>query len=146
MVININNKKDGFTIVELLVVIVVIGILAAITIISYTGITSRANTTTNQSNANSIVSAASALYAENSAYPAWTTNSATTIGLLNVGVSKVPTTIVLQNSAPSAGSNIGYVVTAGPGVCISYWDYSVPGVRYYGNGNVTVAADRSTCS
>lgn len=38
-----NNKSRGFTIVELLVVIVVIGILAAITIVSYTGISKRAN-------------------------------------------------------------------------------------------------------
>jgi general secretion pathway protein G len=36
-------KKTGFTIVELLVVIVVIGILAAITIVSYGGVTNRAN-------------------------------------------------------------------------------------------------------
>lgn len=35
-------KKRGFTIVELLVVIVVIGILAAITIVSYSGISSKA--------------------------------------------------------------------------------------------------------
>jgi len=41
-----NYKKritDGFTIVELLVVIVVIGILASITIVSYTGISNRAS-------------------------------------------------------------------------------------------------------
>ena len=38
-----NNKHRGFTIVELLIVIVVIAILAAISIVSYTGIQSRAN-------------------------------------------------------------------------------------------------------
>lgn len=37
------NHQLAFTIVELLVVIVVIGVLAAITIVSYTGITQRAN-------------------------------------------------------------------------------------------------------
>lgn len=42
-----NNKKyfSAFTVIELLVVIVVIGFLAAITIVSYTGITQKANVT-----------------------------------------------------------------------------------------------------
>lgn len=38
-------RRDGFTIVELLIVIVVIGILAAITIVAFNGIQSRANNT-----------------------------------------------------------------------------------------------------
>ena len=39
----VGKNKQGFTIVELLIVIVVIAILAAITIVAYTGITNRAN-------------------------------------------------------------------------------------------------------
>jgi prepilin-type N-terminal cleavage/methylation domain-containing protein len=38
-----SQAKSGFTIVELLIVVVVIAILAAITIVSYNGITKRAN-------------------------------------------------------------------------------------------------------
>lgn len=39
------NKQPGFTIVELLIVIVVIGILAAITVIAYNGVQNNANDT-----------------------------------------------------------------------------------------------------
>ena len=42
-------KQSGFTIVELLVVIVVIGILAAITVVSYTGLSNKANVAVMQS-------------------------------------------------------------------------------------------------
>lgn len=40
------TRKSGFTIVELLIVIVIIAILSAITVVAYNGITNRANTST----------------------------------------------------------------------------------------------------
>jgi len=45
------NTRKGFTIVELLIVVVVIAILAAITIVAYNGISSRAKTSSAQSSA-----------------------------------------------------------------------------------------------
>lgn len=47
--LNSSSIKSGFTIVELLVVIVVIGILASITIVSYTGISNKAKIASLQS-------------------------------------------------------------------------------------------------
>lgn len=44
-----SKQKHGFTIVELLIVIVVIGILSAITIVAYNGVQARANNTAIQS-------------------------------------------------------------------------------------------------
>ena len=44
-----DTNSKGFTIVELLIVIVVIGILAAISIVTYSGIRNKANDTTIQS-------------------------------------------------------------------------------------------------
>lgn len=66
----LNSKLSGFTIVELLVVIVVIGVLAAITIISYTGIQSKAVTTSLVSDLNNASKLLSMDQIINSTYPA----------------------------------------------------------------------------
>jgi len=63
------RKDSGFTIVELLVVIVVIGILAAITVVSYTGITTKAKGAQAQANANSIQQVAEAYNTDAGYYP-----------------------------------------------------------------------------
>jgi type II secretion system protein G len=64
------RKNPGFTIVELLVVIVVIGILAAITIVSYSGITSRANIASMKAELSSVSKKLGVYYIDNDQYPA----------------------------------------------------------------------------
>jgi prepilin-type N-terminal cleavage/methylation domain-containing protein len=64
------KRTRGFTIVELLIVIVVIGILATITIISYAGVTTRANTAKAQTNAETAQKVAESINADTGSYPA----------------------------------------------------------------------------
>lgn len=65
----VGTSKNGFTIVELLVVIVVIAILAAITIVSYNGIQARALANSYEVTAQSIIKKAEILYQQTGAYP-----------------------------------------------------------------------------
>jgi prepilin-type N-terminal cleavage/methylation domain-containing protein len=63
------QKQTGFTIVELLIVIVVIGILAAISIVAYNGIQQRARNAQVISGVNAYYKAFRSYHAVNSAYP-----------------------------------------------------------------------------
>lgn len=69
--INSMRKDRGFTIVELLIVIVVIAILAAITIVAYNGIQNRAKTSAGQSAANALMKKVEAFNTINSVYPSY---------------------------------------------------------------------------
>ena len=71
------NRINGFTIVELLIVIVVIGILAAITVVAYNGVQNRANDTAVQSDLVNMAKKIKMFEAENGYYPAGSTQLAT---------------------------------------------------------------------
>ncbi len=90
------QKQTGFTIVELLIVIVVIGILAAITIVAYNGIQNRANDTAIQSDLQNISKKLELYKADNGVYPAGATQLAT----LGLKVSKNS----YGNHMPSGGT------------------------------------------
>lgn len=63
------KKTGGFTIVELLIVIVVIAILAAISIVAYSGVDRRATISAITQDLESVNKAIQLYYVENDAYP-----------------------------------------------------------------------------
>lgn len=97
------RSQSGFTIVELLIVIVVIGILAAITIVAYNGIQERARYSTMQQDINSLNKAIQLYYADNGTYPysgaAGGVVSGTTVAIPGL----IPTYIAKSPAIPNDG-------------------------------------------
>lgn len=89
------QSEKGFTIVELLIVIVVIGILAAIVIVAFNGVQNQANGTQYKADAASIAKTAEAFNADenNSGYP---TTAAQVHGVNTV---KLPANVRLATTA-----------------------------------------------
>lgn len=148
-----NNQKkgsEGFTIVELLIVIVIIGILAAITIVAYNGIQNRAKTARQQTNARTVANKAEAYAADN--YGVYPANKAS---FANSAVAKLPNDIDLRISgsgtlaasdANSTPSLVEYATCTNPiGARVRYWDYTTDNIStiiYYVGG----ATSSSTCT
>jgi prepilin-type N-terminal cleavage/methylation domain-containing protein len=67
--ISLKKNNKGFTIVELLIVIVVIGILALLVITTYGGIQSKARNSKRQADIQAIATQVEAYYSQNQYYP-----------------------------------------------------------------------------
>ncbi|MGC1177444.1 MAG: prepilin-type N-terminal cleavage/methylation domain-containing protein [Candidatus Saccharimonadales bacterium] len=67
--ISLKKRNQGFTIVELLIVIVVIGILALLVITTYSGIQSKARNSKRQADVQSMQTQLEAFFSQNGYYP-----------------------------------------------------------------------------
>lgn len=143
---NIKKMKDerGFTIVELLIVIVIIAILAAIVFVAYSNITQRARVSGYQSDAASIVKVAEAINADGtSGYPETAGEFSATIAKLpsNVRVSTTPLTTSPADAdavaVSESGGNKTYVWKECDGAGL---------VVYYPDGSTVKSVVAGTCT
>ena len=123
------RKNSGFTIVELLIVIVVIAILATISIVAYTGIQNRAKTSSGQSLASQVEKKAQAFYTINNRYPDNFAGFASVPEAALEGITSGQLLAATVTSSTHAnGKAISYVPcgTAGShtGATIAYWDFT----------------------
>lgn len=95
------HQSSGFTIVELLIVVVVIAILAAITIVSYNGISGRANDTVVKNDISNMVQKLQIYYANKAIYPDTNIPSEVTEALEGFKASKM--------SYMTSGTNVNLV-------------------------------------
>ncbi|HCH34899.1 MAG: General secretion pathway protein H [Candidatus Saccharibacteria bacterium GW2011_GWC2_48_9] len=136
----VKNQK-GFTIVELLIVIVVIGILAAITIVSFNGVQNRGKTSSAESAANTVLKKAEAANSITSSYPqnaaGFSANNESS--LTGSGVVLVAANITAAPSNPATLYIVPCSGTAGTGGRITYWDYAANAavVKSYGQPTAT---------
>ena len=97
---NLKTSQKGFTIVELLIVIVVIAILAAISIVAYVGIQNNARASERQSDAANIAKVAETYFAENSTYPS-------TVAAFSAATNaKLPANVTVKTTASGGGTNL----------------------------------------
>ena len=165
---DIKTKSQGFTIVELLIVVVVIAILAAITIVSYNGITTRANQSAIKSTVASVQKKAEAYNAENNIYPTLTTyftsGNSNTSATANTSASwylpsssvsfTTPTTafttwvdsksVRVLKCAASAASQAVINDTTITGLRIIYWDPTTANEQQANVGITTVCPTNAT--
>lgn len=81
--ISLKRTGRGFTIVELLIVIVVIGILAALVIVTYSGIQKRARDTERKTDIKGMQGQLEAYWADNAKYPTLANANDTTFRTTN---------------------------------------------------------------
>ena len=97
------KQNKGFTLVELLIVIVILGILATVTVFAVTGITNKGKTSACQSDAKTLQTAEEAYSANNGVYTA-SQQALVNAGLLHAASSQVRSPRCHRGSPATAAS------------------------------------------
>ncbi|MFK8025159.1 MAG: type II secretion system protein [Ilumatobacter sp.] len=101
------NQDKGFTLVELLIVIVILGILATVTVFAVSGVTSEANENACGIEQKNIETAIAAYNAENSGAFPTQASDVSTYGVDAAAVAKFTITWGNSSTAPTIASGSG---------------------------------------
>jgi type IV pilus assembly protein PilA len=117
------SENKGFTIVELLIVIVVIGILALLVITTYSGIQAKARNAKRQTDIQSLQTQVEAFYTQNSYYPSRTDLNSSTWRASN-NMKSLDTNSLVDPQESTSCLTAG---TGGTGNCLA----SAPAAKIY---------------
>jgi prepilin-type N-terminal cleavage/methylation domain-containing protein len=122
--VSLKQRQSGFTIVELLIVIVIIGILATLVIVTFSGVQQKARDSERKTDINAIAGQLEAVYASKGNYPtlAEINDGAATTGWRAVNEFRIDTKAFADPKNASA-TNLTLGATSIPGTPTSTYTY-----------------------